>query len=96
MTRHWTDQPAMLEDLPVLHHFRAGDHVIDIFKKSDTEWYITAGNLFGSQTVRCPSAEKVLECLALSERRNKANVPKVPEGCELLDNASKETPDARE
>lgn len=84
MTRHWTDQPEVLEDLPVLHHFSMGSHVIDVFKKSDTEWYITAGNLFGSQTVKCPSAEKVLECLVLAGRRGKAQVPKVPEGCELL------------
>lgn len=68
--RNWSDQPVELEGAEVVlstyMDFPAvGGHGVEILHR-DGAWYLTTGNLFGSQTVKCTSAENLLRCLNLA------------------------------
>ncbi len=45
-------------------------------------WYVTAGDLFGSQTVKCKSADVLVQVLCTM-----GVVKKLPHGAELMENA---------
>lgn len=87
---NWIDQPKILEQAPVVCRFHLDGKMVEVRKLTHPNvdhslWFITAGNMFGSQTVKCPSAEKVLELIHLAEHRpNKDQPASVPEGCELI------------
>ncbi len=70
--RNWTDQPEELEEaelvLSTSIEFPAVDS-LEIRVRINTEklgstWYLTTGNLFSSQTVKCASAADLIFALA--------------------------------
>lgn len=81
----WTDQPEVLDGAEVICTGSAkGDGHFEVRKTDDNEWYITLGNLFHSETVKCDNAEVVLRTIgAVYERRGSAPV-NLPPGAALV------------
>jgi len=83
--RKWNDQPVAVERGEVLCEIIArqevGNVVVEV-RRIDYEvgYHVTAGNLFGSQTVHAPDANSAFKVIAaLSEGSGK-----LPHGCELI------------
>jgi len=61
--RKWTDQPEFLEEGKHLCSCRAGDKSVQVI----VDWlgihYVTVGNLFVSQTIKCGAASDAFKCL---------------------------------
>lgn len=86
--RNWLDQPREIEQAEVLLHTFIDigpikGHGIEI-RKGPGAWYLTMGNLFGSQTVKCRDAEAVIRCLAAAMKAGKEAPVPVPGECQLL------------
>ena len=80
----WTDQPAVLETAEPLLTLNIESNMVQIRKAAD-RYYVTHGNLFGSQTMQMATSGlvfRVLE-LAIKSRNRKASV-KMPEGVESV------------
>jgi hypothetical protein len=60
--KSWTDQPDAVELLSVLFRLSHKGAIVEV-RKGETTWYVTAGNRFGSQTLKVPSAEAALRLL---------------------------------
>ena len=81
MKRSWTDQPEMLERCNVLGSFRTDRGRVEV-RVGHGYHFVTAGTLFGSQTVECEDAAVALVViLALG----KGGVIEGIEGARLLD-----------
>jgi hypothetical protein len=88
--RTWTDQPKALEGASILCSFKVdrpgGEYKIVEIRKLDGGVYaLTCGNLFGSETIECPSAD--LCFLAIEQIGKRA--PKLPAGCKVLRSETK-------
>ena len=53
---HWSDQPKECEGAEVMARIYVSDAGIVEVRRGERSWYLTAGNLFGSQTLRCADA----------------------------------------
>lgn len=87
MAKSWTDQPDVCEIAEVLCTFsitRKDDmHQVEV-RHLNGDFYLTFGNLFGSQTVRAQdgqSAFRVIKVAGIST--------KLPDGCVLMSPGSK-------
>jgi hypothetical protein len=90
--RSWRDQPKILEGAKVKTTFRLSHQQVEIREASDGTYYVTVGNLFGSQTLYVPDAAKVLDAiehvkLALEAREKNEDAPATspPEGTRLME-----------
>lgn len=89
--RSWNDQPLFLEGTEKLLHVFIDGTSVEVRKACDDAWYVTTGNLFGSQTIKAPSAESAMRLINLAMSTKKKDRPvKLPEGYELVPNHEKE------
>lgn len=60
----WSDQPEHLAEMRVLGKFHVEEAVIEVRHTpslmGEPTYYVSAGNLFGSETVECDSASTAL------------------------------------
>jgi hypothetical protein len=89
VARTWTDQPLEVEGSEVMLSFSGQRAVVEV-RKGPATWYVSAGSLFGSQTVRCPDAETAMRVAHAVARASGKKAAGVPAGCELLAPADKE------
>jgi hypothetical protein len=66
MGKHWDDQPDEVEGHTVVFRAFIYSHIVEVRSASNggPHFYVTGGNLFGSQTVRCvdaPTAFRVMD-----------------------------------
>ena len=87
MKRSLTDQPEILEGAEVLVDFFAKQVGARFeVRKTDGAFFLTTGNLFGSQTVKAPDAESVLRVIGLAMNRDEGSEAPValPDECEIM------------
>lgn len=87
--KSWTDQPDEVESAEILSQFTVkglhGTVTIEMRKgrfsfDASPRYYVTAGNLFGSQTVLCDSADVAFKVLG----NISGGVETLPDGAQLL------------
>ena len=81
----WTDQPeVILRAEQIFKSYHNGRSVVGyrVRNTNGDEWYITTGNLFGSQTISCNSIESYLVALDLAVNAKKD--AKLPDGCSII------------
>jgi hypothetical protein len=81
---HWTDQPAVIENAELVTSFVAGK-AIYIYRNGDT-YFLSHGNLFGSQTIETNSTEALLKAIGLVVNAKSGDQAKAPEGCTIIPN----------
>jgi hypothetical protein len=84
-TMKWTDQPeVILKAEQIFHSYHDCRTVVGyrIRKVDGDEWYISTGNLFGSQTISCDSIESYLVALELAVNAKKEAT--LPKGCVII------------
>lgn len=89
MAKSWTDQPDELTECPILCSFsleRKGDHhSVEVRHAGNSlvttqpGFYLTFGNLFGSQTVYAPDGIAAFTVIRLAGISNK-----LPDGCKVM------------
>jgi len=85
--KQWTDQPDCVLGCVIFLHIYVGDRGVEVRKDENNDcWYITVGNLFGSQTLRAANCEAVLRVVHwVGNKRLHSKAPvEVPSGCELV------------
>jgi hypothetical protein len=71
MAKTWTDQPDVVADLVVLGTVHVHDRHVEIRRvHGSSETYLTFGNLFGSQTIYCPTEGVALEVMCAADRKD--------------------------
>lgn len=82
--RSWDDQPAAVEGVPIVAEFFAEGTAIEVRYLAGGRWFVSAGNLFGSQTIECVSAAVAL--LVIGSALKKSKQPReLPDGARLLE-----------
>jgi len=93
----WNDQPDVVAEARVIGtvwiHVSSDENRAVEIRRRDQEvgaigvpiYYLTCGNLFGSQTFRCEGAVCALEMLACMDRIRKTN--QLPGGVSVLENS---------
>lgn len=85
--KQWTDQPDCVLGCVIYLNIYVGDRGVEVRKDENNDcWYLTAGNLFGSQTLRAANCETVLRAVHWigNKRVRDKTVWGVPAGCELV------------
>lgn len=85
MNLSWSDQPKVLENAVPKFKGRVGEFLCEVRcekKLSDPTWYVTQGNLFGSQTLKCEDVDSVFRALNIIAEGQRVNVPA---GCVLME-----------
>ena len=83
--RSWSDQPAALEGAEIVFRsflrFPGGGQSAEV-RRAGERWFLSVGNLFGSQTLECSGPEAALRALtrALSARGDEAVAAPLGEG----------------
>ena len=82
---HWTDQPKECAGTELISRvYLRGVGAVEI-RRGPSCWYLTAGNLFGSQTLRCADATVAWQALdAIYNRPRKREPVRPPKGAELI------------
>ncbi len=88
MAKTWTDQPDVVQDLPVVSSISLHTGSMEVRKDVQANiYYATAGNLFGSQTLRIVpgphSYDTLLQLVATASRRKSKPVD-LPVGVEIV------------
>src|SRR5262245_10381605 len=86
----WTDQPAILDALNVVASISLREIVAEIreSEKKPGTFYLTAGTLFGSETVYCLDWRTLLITLdRVSHKRSSDKPMTLPPGATLIDQA---------
>lgn len=84
--RNWTDQPEELDNVPIVLRFY--DEVMIEVRKDQVDWtFVTAGNLFGSQTVKCPDLEQALQVVQGIVDKKFKEERELPLFCVLMKNS---------
>lgn len=82
--RTWNDQPSIVEELPVRMRFNVRDRIVEL--RSDGERHVvTAGNLFGSQSLACESLMRAVEVANIAANKPSTAQVSVPQGCQILE-----------
>lgn len=75
----WTNQPKELEACEVVGTIRLLDDIAEVRVGQDRKtWFVTVGNLFDSQTIRCDDTATLVRVLAVAS--GKARNLKLPPG----------------
>jgi hypothetical protein len=61
-TRNWTDQPVELEEADVMFCANIDGRIVEV-RAGDAWWYVTVGNLWGSETLRVGNAREAFRVL---------------------------------
>ena len=82
----WTDQPKVLEQANILFsaHIGGEDRRLVEVRNNGETFYVTQGNLFGSQTLKCDDIFAAFRAMQLIANPPKKPVP-APEGCTLME-----------
>jgi hypothetical protein len=89
MLRRWKDQPKCLDGAEVLFTSSLHGLIVEI-RRVNSIYYVSTGNLFGSQTVKVLEADLVFYLLQTIQDALDANKEAVlPDGCSLLQNDSR-------
>jgi hypothetical protein len=87
VAKSWTDQPDACEHAEVLCTFsitRKGDmHQVEV-RHNNGDFYLTFGNLFGSQTIRAQDGMAAFRVIRVAGISNK-----LPDGCVLMSPGTK-------
>lgn len=90
----WTDQPKEVEQAIVLLHCYVTEvGGVELRKGTEGVCYLSVGNLFGSQTLRCLNVEAALRALQIVyDNTSAGRVHKrlIPTDCVLMENAEEE------
>lgn len=78
----WTDQPPCLTDARVIFNGSVGERHAEVRLGKDGTFYVTQGNLFGSQTLRCDGPEAAFAAIGVIASECKSTQP--PEGCKVM------------
>ena len=64
--RQWTDQPSVIEGATIFYG-RVGERLVQVIQSDvvKDQFFVTTGNLFGSQTITVQKANNVLRILEL-------------------------------
>lgn len=84
--RTWTDQPDVVAGLPVSASLYLRSRSVEIRKAAGGAYYVTQGNLFGSETLFCKDADAMLRALQVIGHAGDKPV-EVPQGCVVVSNA---------
>lgn len=82
--RTWTDQPTIVEGIPIRVSCFAHGRSLEIRSDDAERHYVTIGNLFGSQTVSCPSLMEALRVFNVAANAAKHPQLELPDGCKLV------------
>jgi hypothetical protein len=80
---HWTDQPKTLDGLVVLFRTFVKGRIIEV-RRGTNCYYVTTGNLFGSQTIRAASAEAAFTVMHLAASFDDGQPMDLPDDCKLV------------
>jgi hypothetical protein len=85
--KSWTDQPNEVENCKIIGEFQIKDKVVQIRSipqdspvPMNSKYYVTIGNLFGSETILCATADLALYLIC-----NLKKGLKLPDGCKLVE-----------
>ena len=89
--KNWTDQPDVVTSMrPLAGTFTVstsgGPKIVEV-RESALGRFVSFGNIFGCETVRCPDDKSVYALLAELGKDN----PKLPAGCEVVPKATQAT-----
>ena len=84
----WSDQPDVVTSMrPLARTFTVstseGPKIVEV-RESALGRFVSFGNLFGSETIRCPDDKSVYALLAELGK----DKPKLPVGCEVVRNSA--------
>lgn len=88
--RTWSDQPKVLSSCDVLSSFYVRDvGQVEVRRRyvgydGPAQYYVTVGNLFKSETVKCDDTDDVFAILNIIGKKKTGNI--LPAGCELVAN----------
>jgi hypothetical protein len=84
--KDWTDQPDEITHATKLLHIglSGGKGSLAVYVTTDNEYYVTLGDLFGSQTLMVDTAHNVLNLITVMYDARNA---KVPTYATLMENA---------
>jgi hypothetical protein len=82
----WTDQPIEVADGLIVCRFFANSQTFEVRKAKGGVWYLTVGNLFGSQTLKCYAPEVVFDAIdaGTSVSVKEGRSVGLPAGAELI------------
>jgi len=83
MPLSWNDQPEVLTGYRIVFRGKVGERLTEVREGVAGTYYVTQGNLFGSETLACDSDTAVFAALTLIAS---AKVAAIPNGCRLLKN----------
>ena len=86
--KRWSDQPDEVLQGQVVLNTLYKDRAVEVRSCPDGTYYVTTGNLFGSQTVACRTVEQLLAVLQLASDAKGGKPVSVPSGVRLLDGRS--------
>lgn len=87
---HWSDQPKECEPAEVVARIYLREIGVIEVRAGEGTWYLTAGNLWGSQTLRCRDATVAWRVLDQLYNQPKKRRPILPlEGAELVEEPEK-------
>lgn len=83
--KRWTDQPDDVKNYPVVLHFFC-ERSIEVRKveRRDFAYYVTTGNLFGSQTLRVRDEGTLFAVLQIATGK-KDKAQDLPPGAEVME-----------
>lgn len=88
----WNDQPDQISNLPIAFDFYNGERHVEVRAGAEPEdpalelrcYYVSVGNLFGSQTVRLHGEDKLFEVLRLASSTKRGKKTDLPSGVKVL------------
>lgn len=78
----WSDQPDVVLDAPIVLSFSLEDRHLEI-RKSGDHYYVTSGNIFGSQTVLAKDEAALWAVLRIAT--SKGTGASLPDGARILE-----------
>lgn len=84
--RDWSDQPNEIERSELLCSLLFGGTLARIYIGDRGTYLVSAGNLFGSQTVRVPGSTAAFAALEAISKRRDDEQAKLPGGWEIVPN----------
>ena len=96
--KYWNDQPDELINAQVLCkiYLKNRCQQLYVYKSTRDGWgykenifYVTIGNLFASQTIKCPNAESVFSIIEIAHNTKVGDLQTLPDGFIIIQNCEK-------
>ena len=84
-TRSWLDQPLEVEGVPIKIRTFTGDRIVELRSDGNDRHYMTAGNLFGSQTVACQTLDDAFRVFNIASETSGGQQASLPAGCKIIE-----------